>query len=294
MDFYEFVKQNEHCYAIEEGFALWKMTAGESDSNRFVLNDVHSMIIVMKGELKVRISDRQLLLTKNCFADIIGKRPWEMTAVSDDITAYQLFFTESFLTNLLKNRPPFPITYVLNRKKQPVSVLNTSTLDILTQRMEYIESAFQDRTHYFQSEMLKYSLWMLFLDISNVHLHEEKENNSKRMETERKDVLFKQFMKLLSCHIGEERTVNYYASKLCITPQYLNRVVKSISGRTVYEWISTLLLGEITQQLESADNSIQQIADILNFPDQATLTKFFKRHTGTTPTEYKRNRLYLS
>ncbi len=84
------------------------------------------------------------------------------------------------------------------------------------------------------------------------------------METERKDVLFKQFMKLLSCHIGEERTVNYYASKLCITPQYLNRVVKSISGRTVYEWISTLLLGEITQQLETADNSIQQIADRLN------------------------------
>lgn len=68
----------------------------------------------------------------------------------------------------------------------------------------------------------------------------------------------------------------------------MNRVVKDCSQKTAYDHICTTLTGAIIQQLEDTDNSISQIADDLCFPDQATLTKFFKRQTGKTPTEYRR------
>lgn len=82
--------------------------------------------------------------------------------------------------------------------------------------------------------------------------------------------------------------VGYYAERLCLTPQYLDRVVKSLSGRTVSGWINFTLVGEITRRLENTNETMRQIATALNFPDHATLTKFFKRETGYSLTEYKR------
>lgn len=49
------------------------------------------------------------------------------------------------------------------------------------------------------------------------------------------------------------------------------------------------LVGEIAKQLENTNDTMQQIANNLNFPDQVTLTKFFKRQTGYSLSEYRKN-----
>lgn len=288
MDFREFIHQNTHCHALEEGFAFWKIESGSQEFRPFPLNNVHSLILVLKGEITVRIDNKQYRLTKNCFVDTVDKLLIELSDPSGNILAYQLLFTTTFIKGLLKNKPPFPLAYVLSKKEQPISVLETSTTQLLGQKMTYLETTFQDQTHHFRSEMLKCALWMLFLDISNAYLYWEYEKNNQPQETERKRILFVQFMQLLKDHIQEERSVNFYASKLCITPQYLNRIIKNISDKTVYEWISTTLTGEIFQLLENTNDPIQILADRFNFPDQATFTKFFKRQCGLSPTEYRR------
>lgn len=288
MDFFEFIHKNKQCNALEEGFALLKLSSGPEDSYRFTLDNVHSIILVLEGEMTIRIDNKQYLLTKNCFVDTVDKLSFELITLSKNVLAYQLLFTKTFIVSLLKNNPPFPLAYVLNKREQPISLLDTSTVRLLSKKIKYLETTFQDRTHYFHSEMLKYALWMFFLDISNAFLHWENDNNNKTRETERKKILFKHFFKLLQDHISEERSVNFYASKLCITPQYLNRIIKSMSGRTVYDWISTILTGEIYQHLENTEDTIQLLADKFNFPDQATFTKFFKRQSGLSPTQYRK------
>ena len=87
----------------------------------------------------------------------------------------------------------------------------------------------------------------------------------------------------------EEHSANWYASQLCVTPQYLNRAIKSITQKTVYEHISIALTGSIIEQLEISEKPISQIAEAFHFPDLATMTKFFKRQTGKTPTEYRKS-----
>lgn len=96
-------------------------------------------------------------------------------------------------------------------------------------------------------------------------------------------------MKLLSGHAATEHFTGFYANRLCVTPQYLNRIVKSVSGRTVSEWINFHLVGEISKQLENTADPIQLIAQRFRFTDQASLTKFYKRETGYSPTEYRKN-----
>lgn len=287
MNFDEFIQENKYCHALKEGLALWKIPAEIENIGQFTLEHVHSIIIVQNGELKIDIGGRQHTLSQNHFVDLVDRPSVELISSSDDIVAYQLLFTEPFIANLLKNRPPFPFSYIVNTRQQPISVLATPVLQVFMQKIEYIESIFRDNTHFFQTEMLKCALWMFFLDVANAHIHQEGESNQLE-ETDRKKMLFIQFMKLLPIHIKKEHIVSFYASELCITPQYLNRIVKINSGRTVYDWISVTLVGEISRLLENKEDSIQQIADSLNFPDQATLTKFFKRQTGMSPTEYRK------
>ena len=207
--------------------------------------------------------------------------------ISEDARAYVMLFTAPFITSLLKNTPPFPPSYVLKVKVWPVSVMFSGTIETLLKRVESMVEIFKDNTHHFQAEMLRCTLWMFMMDMANEHIRQEIERGE-YAETGRKNVLFKQFIRLLLTHIHEEHSVGWYASQLCVTPQYLNRTVKSISQKTVYEHICTTLTGAVIEQLENTEHPVSQIAEDFHFPDLATMTKFFKRQTGKTPTKYRR------
>lgn len=154
-------------------------------------------------------------------------------------------------------------------------------------RIAAIESVLQNHTHYFRLEMLRSTFWMLLLDIANTYLHHA-ENDRTQKESGRMRDIFEHFISLLPRHIMESHTVGFYASKLCITPQYLSRIVRKISGQSVSEMINRLLIGELIKLLDDTDKSMQEIAEQLHFADQATMTKFFKRHKGISPTEYRK------
>ena len=136
--------------------------------------------------------------------------------------------------------------------------------------------------------MLKCALRMFMMDIANEHIRQENENGE-LPSVGRKNVLFKQFIRLLLARVRHQHTVGWYASQLCVTPQYLNRVVKSTSQKTAYEHICTTLVGALIDQLENTEEPVSQIAEAFHFPDLATMTKFFKRQTGKTPTEYRKS-----
>lgn len=164
------------------------------------------------------------------------------------------------MSSLLKKTPPFPPSYVQKIKMCPMSFQSPTGIKLFLQRIEAIQGIFADHTHRFQAEMVKCALWMFMMDMANEYIRQEDESKE-HTEKGRRNTLFKQFIKLLFTDVREGHSVSWYASKLCVTPQYLNRVVKDCSQKTAYD---------------------------LCFPDQATLTKFFKRQTGKTPTEYRR------
>ena len=85
-----------------------------------------------------------------------------------------------------------------------------------------------------------------------------------------------------------ERQVAYYAHKLFITPKHLSSVVKEISGRTAGDWIENYVVMEAKVLLKTTDMTIQEIAVYLNFANQSFFGKYFKHHTGVSPTTYRK------
>lgn len=99
--------------------------------------------------------------------------------------------------------------------------------------------------------------------------------------------IFSDFIQLVNRHAPSEHQVDFYASKLCLSPRYVSTLIKRVSGRAPKEWIDEALLTHIKIQLIHSDKTVAQISDETNFPNPSFFSKFFKRLTGQTPLEYR-------
>jgi YesN/AraC family two-component response regulator len=81
--------------------------------------------------------------------------------------------------------------------------------------------------------------------------------------------------------------MSFYASKLCLTPKYLSKLIKQASGRSAPDWIDSFVILEAKNMLKYSDISIKEIVYKLHFANQSVFYKFFKSHTGITPSEYR-------
>ena len=95
------------------------------------------------------------------------------------------------------------------------------------------------------------------------------------------------FLKQVQAFHKQERKVEFYADRLCLSPKYLSQTIKSYSGKTAGEWIDEYVVLEAKVLLRSTNMTIQQIGDELNFPSQSFFGKYFKRLTGMSPKAYR-------
>ncbi|MGN1263471.1 MAG: helix-turn-helix domain-containing protein [Prevotella sp.] len=294
MDFTGFAKERNDCHVAEDSFLLWRLNGASTFApctfEKWGKNII-AHIIVWEGEMLVSYDNEDYLMTEGCFATFIDKRQLKLLSVSPFTKAYVMVLVDAYVDELLKNNPPMPFSYLIKVRERPLTVMDKKGLNVFIRRMDNIWETCADVGHLFREKMIRYSIWMFFMDVANCHIKEESGEGKKESGNDRAMCLFREFMRMLPQNVANERFTGYYADRLCVTPQYLNRIVKAVSGRTVSGWINFYLVGEITKRLENTDDMIQKIATDLHFPDQATMTKFFKRETGLSPTEYRKTEL---
>ena len=105
---------------------------------------------------------------------------------------------------------------------------------------------------------------------------------------DRSKVIFDRFISVVSEYHTQERGVAFYADKLCLTPKYLSKLVKSASGRSAPDWIDAYVMLEAKNMLKYSDIPIKEIVSRLNFPNPSTFHKFFKAKAGLTPLQYRK------
>jgi AraC-like DNA-binding protein len=105
----------------------------------------------------------------------------------------------------------------------------------------------------------------------------------------KQNVILERFIKLVQENFREHRNVGFYADRLCLTPKYLSRVIRDSSGASAGEWIDNYVAMEAKTLLKSANMTVKQIIDELNFPSQSFFGRYFKRITGVTPKEYRKS-----
>lgn len=92
----------------------------------------------------------------------------------------------------------------------------------------------------------------------------------------------------LAQHFRAHRDVEFYAGKVCLSTKHFSAVVKQETGHTAAWWIRSQVTSEAKKLLSMRlDLNVQTIADMLGFDNQATFSRYFKRETGVSPSEYR-------
>ena len=113
----------------------------------------------------------------------------------------------------------------------------------------------------------------------------DKSNPETKTEN-RQEKIFNRFLDLVQTHYKEERSISFYADKMCLTPKYLSLVIHQVSGRFAGEWIKDYVILEAKALLKSKAYTVQQVSDLLNFSNASFFGKFFKAAVGCSPRKY--------
>ncbi|QSB28114.1 AraC family transcriptional regulator [Flavobacterium sp. CLA17] len=101
-------------------------------------------------------------------------------------------------------------------------------------------------------------------------------------------VISARFRELIYAGIKTNHQVNYYADQLNITPNHLNKSVKSTTGKSAAKWIEETILLEAKYLLFQTTLSISEIAMQVGHEDHSYFSRFFKKHEGITPIQYRK------
>ena len=290
MNFQEFIRFYEVLLWGDEGVALWKIDPVLINRNRSqpVLTGFHSILFVIDGELEVDIQGKRELLTRYTLADILYEQDCTLWSASENLHAYFLLMTKEYMDRLTRGGMPATVDYILKVRSCPVISVEMNHVGAFLEALLNIKHVFLDEQNQFVTTILRYQIWIFLARVTNYFSKGKDEIKDDSLYTDRQKKLYVQFMKMLSECVVQEHSVTFYASSLCVTPQYLRRVIKNLSNKTVHTWINEALVQEIEKRLAETDMTVQQIAEDLSFSEQATLTRFFKRYKGVSPLKYRK------
>jgi AraC family transcriptional regulator, transcriptional activator of pobA len=140
--------------------------------------------------------------------------------------------------------------------------------------------------HPHRMAMLRLLLRLLLYECSRLAMQQE--GAVARMP--RAQAITWRFQQLVNQHFLTHRTVESYAALLGITPDYLRQVLKASAGRSAHSVIAERVLLEAKALLRYSDLAIATIADDLGFAEPTHFGRFFRRHTGLSPRDWRATR----
>jgi AraC family transcriptional activator of pobA len=100
--------------------------------------------------------------------------------------------------------------------------------------------------------------------------------------------LLRRFRRLIESQYLKHWPVAQYARRLALSETRLNRLCRRQAGCTAFELIQQRLALEARRRLVYAGSSVSGIGAELGFKDPAYFSRFFRRHGGVSPNEYRR------
>lgn len=245
----------------------------------------YDITFVTEGEGKFSIDNQtNEAASRDVFFSKPGEiRNWDTRHI---VNGYALIFEDEFLSSLFKDslfvqHLSFFQSGKTSSKLQLPDELYMRILQILHNIKTEIDTYKQNDVYVLRA--LLYEVLML-LDREYKKVNMEEETTSKEVG----NIHIDKFMKLVESHLKEQHSVQYYADKLCITPNYLNEIVTSTKGISAKQYIRNKVMDEAQRLLTYTDFPISDIAFELHFSTVSYFIRSFRQYTGTTPLLYRR------
>lgn len=175
---------------------------------------------------------------------------------------------------------------LLYATRHPVFHLLDIDLELTEGYFLVVRKKLQTDKEFYYREIMHSLMEAIFYEICVV-MNREIKPERKTDEGNQGNIIFKRFIEMVAMNGGKERSVNYYAQQLCITPKYLSSVTKALSGKPALEWILGYTTDGIAHELKYSGKSIKELANEFQFPTISSFGKFVKKRLGVSPREFR-------
>lgn len=251
-----------------------------------LLDDISFFFFCLEGHATILETGRRHVLGKGDVIMSVSEYSSTLESLSDDI---------KFMAVGIKTGYVIPSSSVINNPSlsrklagNPVCHLEKEDLRLCRGIYSVIKARTYSKTPGpLANEIIQGSILTLMNIIFNAHMQKQEFAREAR-ETSRKEQLYRDFVALARKNFREQRNIDFYADRLFVTPRYLSRVVKEVCGNYASDCIDNLVLAAAKGMLARKDRTVLQVSEELNFSSPSLFTRFFKRETGYTPTEYQK------
>lgn len=250
--------------------------------------DFFIISIMVRGTGKVRINLKEFNLKKNDLLIIPPDAAKDKIEISNDVVLKVIAYTSDFLIPLPLPENFWEISDYFSAKNIPVWSLDNEEVKTIVSRFDELEKWTTNKVdHPYQSAILNFSFMVFILELAAIAPRYSQESNQ---NFSRKELLTINFYALSKKHFRDQRSLQYYADLLFVTPKYLTETVREISGKTAGDVIDSFTVQEARIQLSTTTKNISEIGEDLHFSDQSSFGKFFKRLSGMSPKDFRAKR----
>lgn len=244
--------------------------------------DVDTIIFCRKGTAHIEIDLIPYELVANTQLIIIAGSIVHNISNSDDFKiSYITFKHEVYDEATAQLEPSF--TFFL--KEYPCVQLGEKRINKMNYLVEAMKDFYNEKTNCFRVKIFKNNIQSFLLDVYDKTRTLFKIDKSE--EVGRREELFIKFIHLIHKYCPQQREVGFYAEKLYITSRYLSSITQNVADKSAKYIIDKHAIQRIKIMLKYSNMSIQDISYELNFPDQSFFSRYFKKHTGMSPLEYR-------
>jgi AraC family transcriptional activator of pobA len=205
--------------------------------------------------------------------------------LSKDVKGFIFLFTSEYYSENKADKDSlleYPFFYNLSNETPPLHLKNNTEVHIFK---SLFENGVQEcNTNMSGSSQIVVSLLDLILAYAKRYypvVQAEKQQKGK--------LLVKRLKQLVEEKCLENLSIKQYADLLAVTPNHLNETVKLYTGNTASHLIDQKMIMEIKRLLKHTELSIIEISHYFNFIDQSYFSKYFKKHTGSSPGVYRKS-----
>ena len=248
----------------------------------------YNIMLILEGSDVVAVNGRSRQIERGLIICSIPGEVWEFPA-DPQLKVLNLIFEKEFLLSFF-NDPHFldRFDYLQADRSTPFLKPDEPTFErilSLFQEMKGEIIRHEEKDQHILRAML-YGTMMLLQRVPMVDA-EQVETVQRSLTDIPVSRYVDDFVQLVSDHFREEHGTEFYADRLCITPNYLNKIVRQSLGKSAKTYILDQILAEACRQLKYTTFPVADIAVQLHFDTATYFVRLFKKHMAMTPLEYR-------
>lgn len=248
-----------------------------------------TIMIVRHGTLNVEVNMLPYSLRANSLLMINPGSLFKISSIDPERLDIAIFFVSSnFLLDINIDLNALNIRSLIEKRRPAVRLTPAETQKLLKYfDLMYLHT--HDEITLFSTNVARSVCAAIFYELLQINYMRINRHADEISGTRRRSTYVHDFMRLVHFNYSRHRTLAFYAEKLFISPKYLTVLVKEATGRSATEWIDEFVIIEAKNLLRFSGKNIQQVAYALNFPNQSSFGKYFKRLTGISPMAYQKS-----